>query len=92
MNLLLLGRGKTGSLVAEVARQRKHHVQAAGAAENADSAALATDKLRDVDVVIDFTAPHCVIANIESCVKAGKNMVVGTTGWYEELDRIRELP
>ena len=91
MNLLLLGRGKTGSLVAEVARQRKHHVQAAGAAENADSAALATDKLRDVDVVIDFTAPHCVIANIESCVKAGKNMVVGTTGWHEELDRIREL-
>jgi 4-hydroxy-tetrahydrodipicolinate reductase len=91
MNLLLLGRGKTGSLVAEVARQRKHHVQAAGAVENADSAALATDKLRDVDVVIDFTAPHCVIANIESCVKAGKNMVVGTTGWHEELDRIREL-
>jgi 4-hydroxy-tetrahydrodipicolinate reductase len=91
MNLLLLGRGKTGSLVAEVARQRKHHVQAAGTAENADSAALATDKLRDVDVVIDFTSPHCVIANIEACVKAGKNMVVGTTGWYENLDRIREL-
>ena len=35
MNILLLGRGKTGSLVAEVARQRGHNVQVVGAAENA---------------------------------------------------------
>ena len=91
MNLLLLGRGKTGSLVAEVARQRKHQLRVAGASENADCAALAPEKLREVDVVIDFTTPHCVLANIEACVKAGKNMVVGTTGWYKDLDRIREL-
>jgi 4-hydroxy-tetrahydrodipicolinate reductase len=91
MNILLLGRGKTGSLVAEVARQRQHQVQIAGSAENAACAALTPDNLRDVDAVIDFTAPHCVIANIEACVKAGKKMVVGTTGWYEELHRIREL-
>ena len=85
MNLLLLGRGKTGSLVAEVARQRKHHIQVAGAAENADCMALAAGKLRDVAVVVDFTTPHCVIANIEACVKAGKNLVVGTTGWHEDV-------
>ena len=91
MNLLLLGRGKTGSLVAEVARQRKHHVQVAGAAENAGCMALTAGKLRDVDAVVDFTGPHCVLANIEACVKAGKNLVVGTTGWYKDIDRIREL-
>jgi 4-hydroxy-tetrahydrodipicolinate reductase len=91
MNLLLLGRGKTGSLVAEVARGRKHRVEVAGSAENAACAALTREELREIDAVIDFTAPHCVIANIEACIKAGKNMVVGTTGWYEELDRIREL-
>ena len=91
MNLLLLGRGKTGSLVAEVARQRKHHIQVVGAAENADCMALAAGRLRDVAVVVDFTTPHCVIANIEACVKAGKNLVVGTTGWHEDVDRIREL-
>ena len=91
MNILLLGRGKTGSLVAEVARQRKHQVRIAGSAENAACAALFEEKLHDIDAVIDFTAPHCVTANIEACVKAGKNMVVGTTGWYGELDRIREL-
>ena len=91
MNILILGRGKTGSLVAEVAAARKHHVQIAGTKENAASAALTPEKLRDVAAVIDFTTPHAVLANIEACVRAGKNMVVGTTGWYHNLDRVRAL-
>ncbi|MGD1078120.1 MAG: 4-hydroxy-tetrahydrodipicolinate reductase [Candidatus Sulfotelmatobacter sp.] len=91
MRLLLLGRGKTGALVAEVAAERKHHVVIAGAKENASSAALTPEKLRNIDAVIDFTTPHCVLANIEACVKAGKNMVVGTTGWYKEIDHVRNL-
>ena len=91
MKLLVLGRGKTGSVVAEIARERRHHVRAAGSAENADAAALTAKNLDDIDAVIDFTAPHCILANIEACAKAGKNMVVGTTGWYSDLDRIRKL-
>ena len=91
MNILLLGRGKTGSLVAEVARQRGHRVHVAGAAENAGGAALTPERLRDMDVVIDFTAPHCVVGHIEACVKACKSMVVGTTGWYGEMERVRKL-
>lgn len=91
MNLLILGRGKTGTLVAEVARERKHQIQIAGAKENEACAALTPETLRDVDVVIDFTTPEGVIANIEAAVRAGQNMVVGTTGWYQEMDRIREL-
>jgi 4-hydroxy-tetrahydrodipicolinate reductase len=91
MKLLILGRGKTGSLVADAARRRGHDVQVAGAAENSTCAAVTPEKLRDIDVVIDFTTPHCVLLNIEACVSAGKNMVVGTTGWYSELDRIRNL-
>jgi 4-hydroxy-tetrahydrodipicolinate reductase len=91
MNILILGRGKTGSMVAEVARRRGHEVQVAGAVENAACAALTPEKLRAVDVVIDFTAPSCVVGHIEACVAAGKNMVVGTTGWHEEVDRIRKL-
>ncbi|MGP0017490.1 MAG: 4-hydroxy-tetrahydrodipicolinate reductase [Candidatus Sulfotelmatobacter sp.] len=91
MTILILGRGKTGSLVAEVAAERKDDIRIIGAKENVSCAALKTETLRDIDVVIDFTAPHCVIANIEACVKAGKNMVVGTTGWYSEIERIRAL-
>ncbi|MGD0759104.1 MAG: 4-hydroxy-tetrahydrodipicolinate reductase [Candidatus Sulfotelmatobacter sp.] len=91
MILLILGRGKTGSLVAEVGRARQHQTRIAGAAENAAGVALTAEKLHDIDVVIDFTAPHCVLANIEGCVRAGKNMVVGTTGWHAELARVRQL-
>lgn len=91
MNLLILGRGKTGSLVADVARERKHQVQIAGSAENANGEALSPERLGSVAAVIDFTGPHCVLANIEACVRAGKNMVVGTTGWYGEMAHVRNL-
>jgi 4-hydroxy-tetrahydrodipicolinate reductase len=91
LNILLLGRGKTGSIVAEVARHRGHTVEVIGADMNSGASALAAEKLGGIDVVIDFTAPSCVIGHIEACVKAGKNMVVGTTGWYGEIDRVRRL-
>ncbi|HYL13707.1 MAG TPA: dihydrodipicolinate reductase C-terminal domain-containing protein [Terriglobales bacterium] len=90
MNLLLLGHGKTGSLVAEVARQRKHEVRVLCTPENPHASALTPDNLRNTDVVIDFTTPHAVLENIRACVQAAKNMVVGTTGWYGELPNIRE--
>lgn len=90
MNLLLLGHGKTGSLIAEVARQRKHEVRVLRASENPRASALTPDNLRDTDVVIDFTTPHAVLDNIWACVNAAKNMVVGTTGWYGALPKVRE--
>jgi 4-hydroxy-tetrahydrodipicolinate reductase len=43
-----------------------------------------------MDVVVDFTTPDCVLANIRACTAAKKNMVVGTTGWYADLPKIRE--
>ena len=91
MNLLVLGRGKTGSLVAEVARERGHEVRVLGAADNEGGRELTRDKLKDVDVVLDFTTPHAVVANIEACAAAGASIVVGTTGWYDELPRVRKL-
>ncbi len=91
MNLLILGRGKTGSLVAQVARERGHETTLLGAAENPQAAALTGEKLRKVDVAIDFTTPQAVLENIAACVGAGKHMVVGTTGWYSDLEKVRQL-
>ena len=90
MKILILGRGKTGSLVAEVARHRRHHVEILGLAENRGSSALVPAKLSAFDCVIDFTGPEAVVANIEACIAARKNVVVGTTGWYNELPRLRK--
>jgi 4-hydroxy-tetrahydrodipicolinate reductase len=91
MNLLVLGRGKTGSLVAEVACSRRHHVRVLFAAENAGGSALTPDALAATDVVIDFTTPSAVVANVEACIHAKRNLVVGTTGWYGQVPRLREM-
>ncbi len=90
LNLLVLGRGKTGALVAGIARERGHMVIALGSAENARAHALRPDGVREIDVVVDFTTPTAVVENIEACARAGKNMVVGTTGWYGEMERVRK--
>jgi 4-hydroxy-tetrahydrodipicolinate reductase len=90
MKLLLLGTGKTGSLVVEVARERGHEVQTMRAADNPKASALTKDRLSSVDVAIDFTTPASVLENIQACVAAGKNMVVGTTGWHSDLTSVRE--
>lgn len=90
LRLLVLGLGKTGTLVAEVAHERGHQVQSIDADVNQNAAWLTPEHLRNVDVAIDFTAPDAVLANIDACVRARKAMVVGTTGWYGELDRVRQ--
>jgi len=91
MDLLILGRGKTGSLVAEVVRERGHRADVLCAEDNPKAVALTPERLRDVAVVIDFTTPAAVLENIEACARAGKNMVVGTTGWYGEVSRVRQI-
>ena len=91
MNLLLLGRGKTGSLVGESAAARGHKVEVLTSGENAGAAALTKDTLKDFDCVIDFTTPAAVIPNIIACTQAGASMVVGTTGWYDKLPQVKEL-
>ena len=91
MKLLVLGRGKTGSLVAEVARHRRHHVRVLTRGDNAGGRALIPESLADVDAVIDFTTPEAVVANIEGCLRCQKNVIVGTTGWHAELPRLKAI-
>jgi 4-hydroxy-tetrahydrodipicolinate reductase len=90
LHLVLLGSGKTGSAVAEAATDRGHRTRVVTETENADGVWLTTENLRDIDAVIDFTTPGAVLANIAACVSAKKPMVVGTTGWYSDLDRVRQ--
>jgi len=91
MNILVLGKGKTGALVAEIAQHRGHTVRAVDEFENVDGKALTRDALAKVDVTIDFTTPHAVLENIATCVRNGSTMVVGTTGWYERIPQVRHL-
>jgi 4-hydroxy-tetrahydrodipicolinate reductase len=91
MLFLVLGRGKTGSLVAEVASEHGHGVRVVGEEENRNAAALTAPFLAGFDVVIDFTTPEAVIANMRACLANGARMVVGTTGWYSQLADMQSL-
>jgi 4-hydroxy-tetrahydrodipicolinate reductase len=91
MILLILGRGKTGSVVAEVARDRGHSVRVIGEEENRDASALTRPLLAQMDAVIDFTTPEAVVHNLRACLSSGAHVVVGTTGWYDRLEEMRAL-
>ena len=91
MLILVLGKGKTGSLVAEVARERGHSVRALDIVENQHAAALTAPNLAGIDVVVDFTAPDAALENMRAVLSLGGRIVVGTTGWYAHLNEMKAL-
>ena len=91
MLFLVLGKGKTGSLVAEVARERGHGVRAFDINENQHASALTAPNLAGIDVVIDFTAPEAAVENMRAVLALGCRIVVGTTGWYGQLNEMKAL-
>jgi 4-hydroxy-tetrahydrodipicolinate reductase len=91
MLLLVLGKGKTGSLVAQVARERGHGVRVLDLAENRHASALTAPALAGIDVVIDFTTAEAAVENMRAALALGCRIVVGTTGWYAQLADMRAL-
>ena len=89
LRLAIVGDGKMGRAIADLARERAFVVTTIiGAGENADGAAINRARLGDAEVVIEFTEPHAAPANIAAAVRAGYPVVSGTTGWTEQLDRV----
>jgi 4-hydroxy-tetrahydrodipicolinate reductase len=91
MRILVLGVGKTGKLVAQVAAEHCHSVHVLDAKENKDASALTAPFVAGFDVIIDFTTPEAVVPNMRACLATGARMVIGTTGWYEKLPDMRAL-
>jgi 4-hydroxy-tetrahydrodipicolinate reductase len=91
MLFLVLGRGKTGSLVADVAAEHGHGVRVIGEEENRAASALTGPLLAAVDVVIDFTTPQAAVENLRACLANGAHVVVGTTGWYTHLNDLKRI-
>jgi 4-hydroxy-tetrahydrodipicolinate reductase len=91
MLFLVLGRGKTGRVIAEIASEHGHGVRVLGEEENRHAMALTAPFLAGFDAVIDFTTPEAAVSNMRACLANGARMVVGTTGWYDHLDDMRSL-
>ena len=91
MNLLILGKGKTGSLVAEIGGERGHNVRVLDSKDNPQAGGITSELVQNVDAVVDFTTPQAVLENISACARLDVNMVIGTTGWYSEISYVRKL-
>tara|TARA_B100000953_G_scaffold296672_1_gene290049 strand:+ start:207 stop:947 length:741 start_codon:yes stop_codon:yes gene_type:complete len=85
MKLALVGYGKMGRAVENMAMERGHEV-VAKIDPTLGSHAISAETLGGADVAIEFTAPDVAVENITALAAAGVDAVVGTTGWHEHLD------
>jgi len=88
MKIALLGYGKMGKIIEKIAIDRKHEIVLKIDYDNRHE--LTAENLQKADVAIEFSTPATVFGNIEHCFIAGVPVVVGTTGWYDEIDRVKQ--
>jgi 4-hydroxy-tetrahydrodipicolinate reductase len=89
VKIALIGDGKMSRAIAPLAVERGHSITVMlGAGENRDGSGITRERLGGPDVAIEFTEPSAAAANVVACAKAGLPVVVGTTGWYDQLDRV----
>ena len=88
MKIALIGYGKMGKEIEKIATDRKHEI----------CLKIDTDEdwknsghlLKDADVAIEFSMPVCVLDNIKKCFEADVPVVVGTTGWHNQIESVKE--
>lgn len=88
MKIVLLGYGKMGQLIEKFALKRGHEVVLIVDANNRDSIGVAD--LEGADVAIDFSTPEAALSNISLCFESNLPIVMGTTGWYEHMQEVKE--
>ena len=89
MKIVLLGYGKMGQLIERFAIKRGHEVLLIVEEDNRER--ISSADLQDADMAIDFSTPDAALANINLCFESRLPLVVGTTGWYDRLDEIKEI-
>ena len=88
MNIALIGYGKMGKEIEQIAISRGHTIVLKVDVSNASSYSI--DELRKADVAIEFSTPEAVINNIYKCFDANVPAIVGTTGWLDQLEAIKK--
>ena len=87
MKIALIGYGKMGKAIEEIALERNHIVPLKIDINNIDS--FTKENLLQCDVAIEFTGPHSAVENISKCLDAGIPVVSGSTGWLEQWPLIK---
>ncbi|MDP7115484.1 MAG: 4-hydroxy-tetrahydrodipicolinate reductase [Candidatus Woesearchaeota archaeon] len=93
LKIALIGYGKMGKEIEQIAIDRGHTIVSTIDPNNKEAQFKKIDdkSLKGVDVCIDFTHPDCAVQNVEIIADHGVNLVLGTTGWYDQMDRVRSI-
>ena len=90
MKIALVGYGKMGHMIEQVALSRGHQIVCTIDIDNPQD--FESEAFASADVVIEFSSPSSALDNVRKCLKAGKKTVCGTTGWFadnrEEMTRL----
>ncbi len=86
MRIAIIGYGKMGRLIAEMAESRRHEISHKINSQNAEL----IDDLTDTDLAIEFSNPDVVLNNIETLLSQKIPVLVGTTGWQDQLGEVHQ--
>lgn len=87
MRIALIGYGKMGHMIEEIALQRGHQIVLKINIDN--TADFTKENIADADVAIEFTAPESAFDNVKRCLEFGIPVVSGSTGWNERLEEAK---
>ena len=92
MKIAIVGYGKMGRMIEHLASERQIPVALKlDEFNNANFAGITEPNFRDVDVAIDFSTPSTVVGNIDRIAALGVNLVIGTTGWHEQMSHVKKI-
>ncbi len=86
MNIAMIGYGKMGKTIEQVAVSRGHHIKLKIDLNNLDD--FNQINFNDIDVAIEFTGPHTAYNNILKCLEYKTPVVCGSTGWLEHISDV----
>lgn len=89
MKIALIGYGKMGMAIEEIAVAKGHEIVLKIGIENLE--AFTTEAVQKADVAIEFTGPESAYTNIVKCLEAGVPTICGSTGWLHKLSTIEAL-
>jgi len=88
MKIALIGYGKMGHAIEQIASDKGHEIVLRIGIENLEDFTL--ENVAKADVAIEFTSPHSAAENIKKCIEAGVAVVCGSTGWLQQLEEIKK--
>ncbi|MCS5490294.1 4-hydroxy-tetrahydrodipicolinate reductase [Algoriphagus limi] len=89
MNIILLGYGKMGKIIGEIAESRGHQILLKIDENNREL--LESIDPKTIDVAIEFSQPEAAVSNISWCLNHGIPVVSGTTGWLDQKPQMDQL-